>query len=148
MNEVIMTYKEKLLNPKWQKKRLEIFQRDNYACQCCGDKENTLNVHHRRYLKVESPWDYPDNLLVTLCVSCHEEETNFMQQYIEVIIEQLRDKFFSGDVLDLAAAINGIDTKINSKKVINAIFYLLRNEKEIIKLSNKYDGFVRKIKNG
>ena len=143
-----MTYKEKLLNPKWQKKRLEIFERDDYSCQCCGDKENTLNVHHRIYLKVENPWDYPNELLVTLCIDCHEEETTYTSVYISSIIEELKRKFFSGDILDLAAAINGLDTKINSKKIVNAIFYLLRNEEEIIKLSNKYDSFLKEINNG
>ena len=122
-----MTYKEKLLNPKWQKKRLEIFERDDYSCQCCGDKENTLNVHHRIYLKVENPWDYPNELLVTLCIDCHEEETTYTSVYISSIIEELKRKFFSGDILDLAAAINGLDTKINSKKIVNAIFYLLNS---------------------
>ena len=44
-----MTYKEKLLDPRWQKKRLEILNRDNFTCQCCGDDKKTLNIHHKYY---------------------------------------------------------------------------------------------------
>ncbi len=41
-----MKYSEKLKDPRWQKKRLEIFQRDEFHCQQCGDGENTLCVHY------------------------------------------------------------------------------------------------------
>ena len=34
----IMNYSEQLKSPKWQKKRLEIMQRDKFTCQLCGDK--------------------------------------------------------------------------------------------------------------
>ena len=33
-----MGYSEKLKDPRWQKKRLEILERDNFRCQYCGDK--------------------------------------------------------------------------------------------------------------
>ncbi len=67
-----MTYFEKLKDPRWQKKRLEIFQRDGFACVECGDKQSTLNVHHVKYAKRAAPWDAPDGWLKTLCESCHE----------------------------------------------------------------------------
>lgn len=70
------TYKEKLLDPRWQRRRLEIFNRDNFICQKCGDDNNTLNVHHRWYAFGKEPWEYPDDILVTLCDSCHKEEEN------------------------------------------------------------------------
>lgn len=31
-------------------------------------------MHHRHYMGGRYPWDYPDNLLVTLCQKCHEKE--------------------------------------------------------------------------
>jgi hypothetical protein len=67
-------------NPRWQKKRLEIMQRDEFKCKCCGDDESTLNVHHKYYIPNKAPWDYPENLLVTLCESCHkiEEDSKFI----------------------------------------------------------------------
>jgi hypothetical protein len=63
-------YGEKLKDPRWQKKRLKVFERDNWTCQCCGDKDSTLNVHHKGY--VGEPWDCPDENLVTVCEDCHE----------------------------------------------------------------------------
>lgn len=68
------TYKEKLLDPRWQRRRLEIFNRDNFTCQKCGDNESTISVHHRWYAYGKEPWEYPDDILVTLCENCHKEE--------------------------------------------------------------------------
>ena len=67
-----MTYQEQLKNPKWQKKRLEILERDKFKCVCCGDEETTLHVHHIRYIKGKKAWDYEDYLLTTLCEDCHK----------------------------------------------------------------------------
>lgn len=67
-----MTYSEKLKDPRWQKKRLEILQRDDWACQYCGDKETTLHVHHEIYEKGVEPWETDEWLLTTLCEECHE----------------------------------------------------------------------------
>jgi hypothetical protein len=65
-----MTYFEKLKHPKWQKKRLDILNRDSFTCQYCGDKESTLHVHHFEYLNPD-PWDIDDSLLITCCQNCH-----------------------------------------------------------------------------
>jgi len=68
------TYAEKLKDPRWQKKRLEVFERDDWTCQECGDKTNTLVVHHEKYSKqYKNPWDYPFKLLSTLCEKCHDK---------------------------------------------------------------------------
>lgn len=66
-----MTYKEKLLDPRWQKRRLEILQRDKFKCQLCGDTETTLHVHHKVYRKCEI-WEYNDDELITYCKICHQ----------------------------------------------------------------------------
>lgn len=83
-------YSKKLLDPRWQKKRLEIMQRDDWMCQLCGDKENTLHVHHVFYLKDKDIWDYPECLLITLCDSCHEEEHSNAYDDAISILKQLR----------------------------------------------------------
>lgn len=67
------TYRELLLDPQWQKKRLQIFGRDNFSCVRCGDDAKTLHVHHRSYLRGKKPWEYPDEFLETLCETCHED---------------------------------------------------------------------------
>lgn len=69
-----LLYSEKLKLPAWQKKRLEILNRDEFTCRVCGDKEKTLHVHHLYYDKRNEPWEYPDISLVTLCVDCHNNE--------------------------------------------------------------------------
>ena len=69
------TYSELLRSPMWQKKRLEIMQRDNFTCQYCGCEGRELQVHHRVYHKGAKPWEYDDSELITLCNQCHEVET-------------------------------------------------------------------------
>ena len=64
-----MTYAEKLKDPRWQKKRLEILNRDKWECQLCGDKETTLQVHHKSYSG--EPWNSDNKNLTTLCEHCH-----------------------------------------------------------------------------
>jgi hypothetical protein len=66
-------YSEKLKDPRWQKMRLKILERDDFACQICGDSEETLHVHHKRYVWGNDPWDYPDEVFATLCEECHDD---------------------------------------------------------------------------
>lgn len=65
-----MTYGEKLKDPRWQKKRLEILNRDEFKCRACQSKTDTLHVHHLKY--TDEPWDAADVDLVTLCDVCHD----------------------------------------------------------------------------
>ena len=68
-----MTEYQKLLrDPRWQRKRLEVMQRDHWKCACCSDGESELNVHHIQYRQGAKPWEYDDSLLITLCRRCHE----------------------------------------------------------------------------
>ena len=68
------TYYEKLKDPQWQKKRLEVMQANDFCCEVCGDNEATLNVHHKEYFKGHEPWEYEVNQLACLCESCHESQ--------------------------------------------------------------------------
>ena len=67
-----MTYKQLLRDPRWQKKRLHIFERDQWTCQRCGSTTRELQVHHLAY--TGAPWEAPDHLLQTLCAPCHTAE--------------------------------------------------------------------------
>ena len=49
-------------------------QRDNFTCQICGSQDKMLHVHHTAYEKDKMIWEYPDEMLVTLCEDCHEYE--------------------------------------------------------------------------
>jgi len=68
------SYSDKLKDPRWQKKRLEILERDHWACVVCGDKEETLHIHHIAYLYGKEPWDIPNGLLITMCECCHMDD--------------------------------------------------------------------------
>jgi hypothetical protein len=69
-----MTYSEKLKDPRWQKMRLEIFERDNWRCVECKDHETSLHVHHAYYTRGLNPWEYPRESLSTLCEDCHSDK--------------------------------------------------------------------------
>jgi 5-methylcytosine-specific restriction endonuclease McrA len=64
-------YSELLKNPLWQKKRLEIMQRDGFRCCLCMSDSKELTVHHLFYMPNIAPWEYDDEVLVTLCSDCH-----------------------------------------------------------------------------
>lgn len=59
-----------LKDPRWQRRRLEVFDRDNFTCCLCGDDKNEVQVHHLKY--EGNPWDVDMVHLRTLCVLCHE----------------------------------------------------------------------------
>lgn len=75
MNKDKLSYAEMLKDPRWQKKRLEIMQRDGFRCQHCLSEDKELQVHHLVYDKDKKPWEYENCELVTLCNECHENET-------------------------------------------------------------------------
>jgi 5-methylcytosine-specific restriction endonuclease McrA len=82
-------YLEKLKDPRWQKKRLLIMKRDNFECRICHSKDKTLNVHHIIYFdypKIENPWDYKDDYLITLCNECHNIEKDYKKNIIGELI--------------------------------------------------------------
>lgn len=66
-----MSYKDLLRDPRWQRKRLGIFQRDNFACVACGAKDKELQVHHGYYGRGLMPWEHPAATLHTVCPDCH-----------------------------------------------------------------------------
>lgn len=72
-------YSELLKDPRWQKKRLEIFQRDDFTCQECFSTNKTLHVHHIKYVG-DFPWETPDLYLLTLCEDCHRLEEEVKQE--------------------------------------------------------------------
>ena len=70
-----MTYSEKLKDPRWQKKRLEVLQEHNFTCSMCKDTETTLHVHHFCYPISRNPWDSASEDLTVYCECCHALET-------------------------------------------------------------------------
>lgn len=66
-------YARKLADPKWQRKRLEVLQRDDFKCTMCGCDFRELHVHHLKY--TGEPHDAPNEDLQTMCSECHVLET-------------------------------------------------------------------------
>ena len=86
------TYSDKLKDPRWQRKRLEIMSRDHFSCVVCRSKDKTLNVHHKQYVNGIDPWDHEDATLLTMCEDCHKREHTFMDEAIKMITKTLRKK--------------------------------------------------------
>jgi hypothetical protein len=66
-----LSYYEQLKHPSWQRKRLEMLEQAGWTCQSCGAKDDTLHVHHRRYIKGQMVWEYEGQDLEVLCEACH-----------------------------------------------------------------------------
>lgn len=70
-----MTYQQQLRDPRWQKKRLLVLERDEWKCVSCGDSKTELHVDHIKYrTRRIKAWEYRMDELQTLCRLCHEEK--------------------------------------------------------------------------
>ena len=98
-----MKYSEKLKDPRWQKRRLEIFQSAGFRCEECKSNAKELSVHHTAYLNGREPWDYPDTVLMCLCADCHEKrqlvEESIRMRWGEITrclnVQELEETFWS-----------------------------------------------------
>lgn len=81
------TYWEKLKDPRWQRKRLEILNMADFTCEKCGASDKTLNVHHKRYRKGADPWDYEDHELASICEDCHRLIHELESHHLETMDE-------------------------------------------------------------
>jgi len=86
-----MTYSEKLRDPRWQKKRLEIYERAGWICEICGTANKSLNAHHVTYVKGRNPWEYRPELLQCLCETCHKEREELFRKITDSIKIALKD---------------------------------------------------------
>lgn len=133
------TYSDKLKNPKWQKRRLYILNRDEWTCQKCYDNETTLHVHHRRYSnEYKEPWDYPDNLLVTLCETCHQQETDQMNDALKYLGDVFRERFFSEEILEIVKGLELYSMPHLPEVCATAIAYSFSNPEESRRIVDSY----------
>ena len=105
-----MTYQEKLRDPRWQRKRTEIFLRDDFTCQICGTKKVELHVHHK-YYNGKDPWDIENEALTTLCKNCHSLEEMFKDELKIVDDMGVKISIFQSD--------DGITTIISDSGILN-----------------------------
>lgn len=97
-------YSKKLRDPRWQKMRLQILERDEFTCTSCYNSEDTLHVHHRYYEAGKDPWEYPAEALVTLCENCHEVETDDLAKAKQRLIKALSHWGFLAEQFNRVAA--------------------------------------------
>jgi len=136
------SYAEKLKDPRWQKKRLQILNRDKWKCKLCGDEKTSLQVHHKEYINGNDPWDYDNSMLITVCEHCHYEIEYLNKRGIDfnqILSIYKADGWNSGSRIMFISQSSGICSMViyddEDKKIIG---YNLRYDiPEIIKILKK-----------
>lgn len=120
-------YSEVRRDPRWQRRRLEIMERDEWSCQHCGSKERTLNVHHKTYASGLMPWDYIGAALVTLCEDCHKQEPQSLEAAL-VQLQLIKIRFSSAEIIRIATLLCCCDRELSGQQVIALIERALPSE--------------------
>lgn len=81
------SYSEKLKDPRWKAKALEIVRANFGICFECGDRPAYPEVHHRWYEQDKDPWEYPDACYAVFCHACHE--------HAEALKKEMKREIFS-----------------------------------------------------
>lgn len=140
---VYKTYSDKLKHPLWQRKRLEILNRDNWQCRTCGEINSPLQIHHRYYSKGH-PWEIENEALITLCDGCHSGETNYFPKYVEAMAASLKKhgamNFRIGEIAESLMQLP-IDTSIPPM-----LDFMLRNKETRDMVKNRYLEYIDKLK--
>jgi 5-methylcytosine-specific restriction endonuclease McrA len=99
------TWLELLDDQRWQIKKNHILLRDNHNCQnpnCKSKPYTSVQVHHLYYFPSKMPWEYTDDMLLTLCKPCHELELQRNRAEWHML-QTLKSKgFLIGDLLALS----------------------------------------------
>lgn len=121
-----MTYKEKLRLPGWQKKRLEILNRDEFKCMFCGDDKTELQIHHAFYFDKENPEDYSNEMLFTLCKNCHQDEEKLKEDDKMIYAQFLKIGISRRDLLHIAIEMRRYflegDTNVNKWNLMDFLY--------------------------
>ena len=118
-------YADKLKDPRWQKLRLAVFERDGWACRICGAKDRTLNAHHTFYKRdAQGLWDYEPETIVTLCDACHEAEHEQFHDARENLFESLARAGIgiSSKIFELSDALNNVGTGLSPTETDMVLF--------------------------
>jgi hypothetical protein len=131
-------YLEKLRDPRWQRKRLHIFERDQWTCQGCGKIDQPLNVHHKLYIDGKEPWETDDKYLITLCDECHALETDKRDLIESILLKTLRIKFTLKDLATITAGFYHLNIINDSHLISKVIRYALTTPTLTTELINRY----------
>ena len=97
------TYSQKLRDPMWKAKRLQVIEARGKQCEECGSPSN-LQVHHTYYEFGLEPWEYPDSALKCLCDPCHSRRHQLLDG-IKLQLERIDNEDLER-VLFFAMALN------------------------------------------
>lgn len=132
-----MNYAEQLKSPMWQKKRLEILERDKFTCQICLDTETQLHIHHQSYDKTyqTKAWEYPNHVYKTLCSDCHKAITDHLQEYgndkefnvLKVKNNGIKSLFIYTNGRLIISSSEGNTVRIGESTCIDAVQFLINN---------------------
>lgn len=145
-------YKEQILDPRWQKRRLEILNRDKFSCTYCGETKLTLHVHHTYYENDVYIWDAKDEYLTTLCCEHHKYFHDRIPEYFNEVLDffkmKLKDPFIAGCAADLFQDFKDVHSLIyllwelrdNEKKILDVLTKMFQKECDKVskKISEKY----------
>jgi len=118
-------YQSQLLSDEWKNKANEIRERDNYKCQAfdCSTPKSRLEVHHIDYINHKAPWQYPNDMLITLCSRCHSKEI-YRYKFEENLYTALKMKgFLACDLMALTAFI------YTDEQFLTSLLTVIRNKK-------------------
>lgn len=131
------TYSEKLKDPRWQKKRLEILNRDEFTCCFCFNKESTLNVHHIKYNN--EPWETDERYLISLCSNCHKNIEDIKAD-IKHIFDEFQSTLYSDGLYETVNILKSIYEKKLNPYELSTIHKIIENfkGKDYQRYFNKY----------
>lgn len=111
-----MQYHEQLKHPLWQKKRLEVMERNGFRCEKCEREDDQLNIHHPFYKRGAMLWQYEPEELMCLCAACHKDEHAKDEEIKRLLAFCTHSK---GNVIGYLKAINDSPyTKLNDSEEI------------------------------
>jgi len=78
---ILDAVRKQLPGKSWRQKKVEAKRRDGYFCQKCGAVGIKMDSHH--LVPVMAGGCHADELLMTLCESCHRKAEAFVRRYEE-----------------------------------------------------------------
>jgi hypothetical protein len=140
------TYSEKLKDPRWQKKRLEILSRDEWTCTSCGGSKTTLHVHHKYYTYGNEPWEYDNDVLITLCEHCHKAEESFKEVLYDMPRSLLRAGFDNSQLFQITAFLQQLRYKVSPADILDIIARMCISDEFYKDVMNAFDRENERIK--